>query len=154
MDVLQTFVLGIDPGANGAACVMTLSGAVIQIIEFSRNTERDIADAVAEFAPQIRMAYLEKVHAMPKQGVSSTFKFGNGFGFIRGVLTALKIPFQEISPHTWQKNMDCASKGNKNVTKSKAQQLFPDEKITHGKADAILIAEYGRRLYINRVITV
>ena len=91
-------------------------------------------------------AYLEKVHAMPKQGVSSTFKFGLNYGFLIGCLTALRIPFEFVTPNTWQKALSCQSKGDKNVTKAKAQQLFPHLKIIHTIADALLIAEYGRRI--------
>jgi hypothetical protein len=58
----------------------------------------------------------------------------------------LKIPFEEVSPVKWQKVMGCLSKGDKNVTKAAAQRLFPDIKITHAIADALLIAEYGRRI--------
>jgi crossover junction endodeoxyribonuclease RuvC len=88
---------------------------------------------------------------MPKQGVSSTFKFGVNYGFLRGMLTAHKIPFEEVTPQKWQKAMGCLSKGNKNVTKAKAQQLFPNLKITHKVADALLIAEYCRRTHVSRI---
>ena len=83
---------------------------------------------------------------MPKQGVSSTFKFGVGFGFLVGCLTALKIPFEFVTLQKWQKALSCQSHGDKNVTKQKAQQLFPQIKVIHANADALLIAEYGRRI--------
>jgi len=143
------FILGIDPGANGGATLLSDSGMIIDVIDFAKNTLVDIADAFAEY--QIDedtkpFAFIEKVHSMPKQGVSSTFKFGYGYGFLVGVLTALKIPYEMVTPQTWQKALSCRSKGNKNITKAKAQQLFPDHKWTHHTADSVLIAEFGRRI--------
>ena len=140
-------IIGIDPGAYGAATLMSMDGVIVDVIEFSKNTESEICDCFIEFAQEEKLfAYIENVHAMPKQGVSSTFKFGRGYGFLIGVLTALKIPYEKVTPNTWQKYLSCQSKGNKNITKTKAQQLFPKQKITHAVADAILIAEYGRRV--------
>jgi len=77
--------------------------------------------------------------------VSSTFKFGQSYGFLRGVLIASEIRFVEVRPQEWQKAMGCLSRGDKNVTKAKAQQLWPAQKITHATADALLLAEYFRR---------
>jgi crossover junction endodeoxyribonuclease RuvC len=147
-------MIGIDIGANGAAVFMDYTGNVLDVLEFSKATEHDISNTFAEwFSTAISleskvMAYVEKVHAMPKQGVSSVFTFGESFGFIRGLLTAHKISYELVTPQKWQKAMQCESKGNKNITKAAAQRLFPDRKITHATADALLIAEYGRRINI------
>jgi len=141
------YIIGLDPGANGSA-VLLRSERKVDIAQFSKMTQADITNALREWAyePLLCHAYLERVHAMPKQGVSSTFKFGVNFGFLVGCLTALKIPFEYVTPNTWQKALSCQSHGNKNVTKQKAQQLFPNEKVIHANADALLIAEYGRRI--------
>lgn len=139
-------IIGLDPGMNGAAVLMEPNGDVVDIARFNKLTQMDIADMLKEWANyDDSFAFLEKVHAMPKQGVSSTFKFGLGYGFLIGCLTCLKIPYEFITPNTWQKALSCQSKGNKNITKAKAQQLFPEQKIIHATADALLIAEYGRR---------
>jgi len=141
-------IIGIDPGQKGAAALIDSNGIIIDIARFDKLTQADIADALSEWTMDTEtgyFAYLEKVHAMPKQGVSSTFKFGTNFGFLIGCLTALKIPFEFVTPNTWQKALSCQSKGDKNVTKTKAQQLFPEHNIIHTIADALLIAEYGRR---------
>ena len=83
---------------------------------------------------------------MPKQGISSAATFMINYGQLQGILAALKIPYEFILPQVWQRSMGCLSGGDKNVTKTKAQQLFPNMKgITHALADALLIAEYGRR---------
>jgi hypothetical protein len=60
-------------------------------------------------------------------------------------LTAAGIPFERVRPQAWQKAMGCMSKGDKNITKRKAQELFPQIKVTHATADALLIATYGTR---------
>ncbi|MCJ7828454.1 MAG: hypothetical protein MUP81_01780 [Dehalococcoidia bacterium] len=137
-------IIGIDPGSCGAAVLLREDGST-DIARFDQMTQTDIADALREWKADSCFAYLEKVHSMPKQGVSSTFKFGLNYGFLIGCLTALKIPYDFVTPNTWQKALSCQSKGDKNVTKAKAQQLFPNLKIIHTIADALLIAEYGRR---------
>ncbi len=139
-------IIGIDPGANGAAALIDTAGNIVDVIEFKKNSELDIAEWFIEFSQDENIfAYIENVHAMPKQGVTSTFKFGCAYGFLLAVLTTVKIPYEKVTPNTWQKYLKCQSGGNKNVTKAKAQQLFPKQKINHAVADAILIAEYGRR---------
>jgi hypothetical protein len=90
-------------------------------------------------------AYLEQVHSSPQMGVKSAFTFGNGFGHLEMALTAAGIPFERVRPQVWQKAMGCMTKGDKNVSKRKAQELFPSLKVNHYIADALLIAEYGRR---------
>ena len=78
-------------------------------------------------------------------GVTSSFTFGRGLGRLEALLTAHRIPYEEIAPGKWQRSLGCLTKGDKNVTKARAQQLFPGVKVTHYVADALLIAEYGRR---------
>ena len=137
-------IIGLDPGKNGAAALLRPDGST-DIAQFSKMTQADIADALREWAEEGCFAYLEKVHSTPQMGVVSSFTFGKGFGFLVGCLTVLKIPFEFVTPNTWQKALSCQSHGDKNVTKAKAQQLFPQLKIIHANADALLIAEYGRR---------
>ena len=64
--------------------------------------------------------------------------------------TLLQDPFEEVAPQVWQKVLGCLSRGDKNVTKAKAQQLFPAIKVTHAIADALLLAEYARRVWVAR----
>lgn len=144
-------IIGIDPGKNGAMAVIdtniTANSGVIDVKKFSNATESEICDFFRVYAEQkISFAYIEKVHTMPKQGIVSAFTFGKNFGFLIGCLTCLKIPFEFVSPQKWQKDLGCLSKGDKNVTKTKAQQLFPNIKCTHSDSDALLIAEFGRRV--------
>jgi hypothetical protein len=76
-------------------------------------------------------------------GVKSAFTFGNGFGHLEMALTAAEIPFSRVRPQEWQKAMGCMTKGDKNVSKAKAQELFPSIKVTHAIADSLLIMQYG-----------
>lgn len=144
-------ILGIDPGMSGgiASLVETDSRWNADAVAMLP-TERDIADYFWKLYMDGQesgiFAFIERVHAMPKQGVSSTFKFGTNYGFLRGCLVTTGIPFEEVTPQGWQKLMGCMTGGDKNVSKAKAQQLFPELRITHAIADALLIAEYGRRV--------
>jgi crossover junction endodeoxyribonuclease RuvC len=139
-------VIGIDPGKSGAiSYVDNVAGALVYPIK--DYTERDIWERIEGLLGLYdpRLAVLEKVHAMPKQGVSSTFKFGVSFGELRMALIASEIRMELVTPQAWQKSLSCRTGGDKNVSKRKAQELFPKIKMTHAKADALLIAEYGRR---------
>ena len=144
--------VGIDPGASGG--IARLSNWLTPCAWKMPDTEKDIAQLFAELAPATlldscpgMLCCIELVHAMPKQGVTSVFSFGRNYGFLRGMLIAYGIPFEEVTPLKWQKTLGCQSHGDKNITKSRAQQLFPGLKITHATADALLIAEYTRRTY-------
>lgn len=136
--------LGLDPGQSGGIAYVTPYGQQAYPMP---PTEKDISDLIADLKPQIGFAVIEAVHSMPKQGVASSFKFGRNYGFLRGLLIAHGIPFAEVSPQKWQAFMGCKTGGDKNVSKAKAQQLFPNLKITHAVADALLIAEYARYTY-------
>lgn len=143
----QKLFIGIDPGKSGGIAALLPDGQVYLTAKLSE-TEKDIAEVLKSLDASFThwpSALLEKVHAMPKQGVSSSFTFGKGYGFLRGLLTALEIPFDDVTPQAWQKAMSCMTGGNKNVSKQRAQQLFPKVKVCHAIADSLLIAEYLRR---------
>ncbi len=135
--------LGIDPGANGAIASATDMGIVVH--PFSKLTEQEIWDLFRGHGTNACMAMIERVGAMPRQGVSSTFKFGRHYGFLRACLVAANIPHSEVAPATWQRAMGCLSGGDKRFTRQRAQQLWPEARMTHATADAALIAEYCRR---------
>jgi crossover junction endodeoxyribonuclease RuvC len=139
----KNIYIGIDPGNSGA--IAAIAGDEIMLCKFTKSTMHDMVDFVQQFDQSNCFALLEKVHAMPKQGVSSTFKFGASFGSCEMLLAATRVSHELITPQAWQKAMECRSGGDKNVTKRKAQQLFPDIKIIHATADAILLAELCRR---------
>lgn len=155
--------IGIDPGATGAMCVIIDN--VPMIFDFGNSAGLKFLRRVSEnhglYGPV--SALIERVHAMPHQGVSSMFKFGANFGQWIGRLEALLVPYDFVTPKSWQKKMFGAApklyhtKGgrkaldNKAMSLSTARRLFPQcqallsRKKDHNRADALLIAEYNRR---------
>ena len=154
----NSLFFGIDPGASGAVACISYVGKV-EVIRWEAGLH-DVAEWVAARKNSLRgiagddapatentFGYLERVGAMPKQGLSSTFKFGKSYGHCEMLFAACGIPFERVTPVKWQNAMRCRTGGDKRISKAKAQELFPDIKITHKEADAILIAEYCRREY-------
>lgn len=142
--------IGVDPGANGAAVAITHAGQVEEVLRFKNATEADVACWFGDYdwrSGANLFVLLEQVHSMPKQGVASSFKFGRSYGFLRGVVVSHSIPFETVTPAKWQGALRCRTGGDKNVTKAKAQELFPHRKWTHADADAVLIAEFCRRTH-------
>lgn len=141
-------LIGIDPGKKGGLASIKLRDIEVVSVNASPMlaTEREISgwfEALTEF--DYCKAVIEKVSSSPQMGVVSAFTFGRGYGTLQGILTSLKIPYDEVRPQVWQKELGCMTKGDKNITKSLAQKLFPHIKVTHKIADALLIAEYLRR---------
>lgn len=142
--------IGIDPGANGAIawidngkpCVEKMPDTLLDLWELIADIDRESA---IKGHPLRAKAYIEQVASSPQMGVVSAFSFGRGYGNLEMALTAAGIPFERVRPQVWQKSLGCMTKGDKNVSKRKAQELFPSLKITHATADALLIAEYGSR---------
>jgi crossover junction endodeoxyribonuclease RuvC len=150
--------IGIDPGSNGAMSIITInndSSTSIEVCRFNKHTRHEIAEKVYSMTTTQNLhAVVEKVHSMPGQGVSSTFKFGENFGFIQGVMCAHKVPFDLVTPQTWMKffslkrNSKTESKTQwKNRLKGAAQRYYPNEKITNDMADAMLIGLFCERNY-------
>lgn len=131
--------MGIDPGKTGGIAIINPVANTVETLSMTNKTEMDIYDWMVENDRPTK-CIIEKVHGMP--GQRGMFEFGKSFGFLIGLITARQIPFELVIPNKWQKFLGCQTKGDKNVTKRKAQQLFPQLKITHAIADALLIAEY------------
>lgn len=157
-------IMGIDPGLNGGIAIISkYDGVIVEPMPKKDETNEidleELSRLLKDFSLDIKMAYLEKVHAMPKQGVSSTFKFGKGFGAVEALLIAHKIPYRLITPQAWQKIMhkgESRAQGPKQRSLRVAKRLFPRvnflkserSRVDHdGLIDAILIAEYGRVKY-------
>ncbi len=148
--------IGIDPGVSGGIAVIGDSGYVIATHKMPA-TGRDLIDLLAPYSDDTPgfepVACIEKVNpgvfghgkAGMKMGVVSAFTFGRNVERAHMALLAQRIPYDEVLPVKWQTTLGCRSKGDKNVTKARAQQLFPHVKVTHAIADALLIAEFCRR---------
>ena len=93
--------------------------------------------------------FLEEAQAMPGQGIVSTGSYMRGFGAIEGLLAGLGIPYTLVRPQVWKKVMMAGMDKEKEASIVRAKQLWPsialDRKKDHGRADALLIMEYGRR---------
>lgn len=143
--------IGIDPGMTGSIVTLDSDGHVLRATPMP-STETDIllelgaacCDELASGGKHVH-AFIEGVHAFPKMGAVSAFTFGRGYGGLLMALSARYVPFDIITPQKWQAVMQCRTGGDKNVSKRRAQQLFPGIKVTHAIADGLLIAEFCRR---------
>ena len=143
----MNITIGIDPGTNGGiAWIMDGKPCVEKMPDTLQDLWELLRDICQSAGTEVPHCYLEQVHSSPQMGVKSAFTFGNGFGHLEMALTAAGIPFTRIRPQVWQKELGCLTKGDKNITKKRAQELFPSIKVNHYIADALLIAEYGRRM--------
>ena len=149
-NIITMTTIGIDPGKNGGIAWITDGKPCVEKMP---ETLADLWDLMCDLTNYPRStidrsgfkAYIEAVHSSPQMGVKSAFTFGNGFGHLEMALTAAGIPFERVSPQKWQKAMGCMTGGDKNVSKRRAQELFPSMKVTHATADALLIAYYGSK---------
>jgi len=162
---MTSIFLGIDPGMTGAIAIIdpVLSKGVgfydTPVVNIGKKGQvkheydtQEMASVLREFA-ECRPAYvfIERQQAMPDQGVSSTFATGRGYGLWLGILTALGIPYEVIAPVTWKKKLMADMSKEKGASIIVAKRLFPqvadDLKLKkhHGRADALLLAEFGRR---------
>jgi crossover junction endodeoxyribonuclease RuvC len=144
--------IGIDPGADGAMAVIDDLLDWVDVHDYANGETLEYLKTL----PKNSFVMLEKVSAMPKQGVVSMFKFGANFGTWIGRLEALAIPFDFVTPRKWQNVIydSAPRKGMDNKARSleRARRLFPcaagllTRKKDHNRADALLIAEYCRRM--------
>tara|TARA_R110002020_G_scaffold115383_1_gene265298 strand:+ start:5719 stop:6177 length:459 start_codon:yes stop_codon:yes gene_type:complete len=142
--------LGIDPGKTGGLALVWENAQLYEAWKIPES-ERDLWDLFKHVREFTLFAMIEKVHSSPQMGVRSAFSFGRSYGMLRGMLNALELPFDEVSPVKWQNWQKCKTGGNKNISKSRAQQLFPNLKITHAIADSLLIADYCRQIRLGLV---
>lgn len=142
-------VLGIDPGLSGALAFYAPAEPALIFAEDVpvAGNEIDVA-TLAQRLAQMRpdVCFVERVNAMPGQGVSSTFKFGMAFGMVRGVVAAAGIPMHLVTPPVWKRHFHLDS--DKEKARALALRLWPSStcfgrKKDHGKAEAALIARYG-----------
>jgi hypothetical protein len=159
-------IIGIDPGVTGGIAWITDGKPCVEkmpdtlqdlweLIEDIRDCEMSKPRLLGEHGVK---AYIEQVHVAPsfaksadgkenthRMGAKSAFTFGRGYGNLEMALVAAGIPFERVLPRKWQTSLGCLTKGDKNVSKRRAQELYPQLKITHATADSLLIATYGTR---------
>ncbi len=152
--------IGIDPGLTGAVASVTNEGRFVEVhdapvITFkgarAKRTEYDDNEMAgilrAMVARGVSCVAIESQRAMPGQGVSSMLKLGLGYGLWRGVIAALRLPCVIVQPRQWVKDMSAGKEKPQRVLIAK--RLFPGvqeiTKTKHGRADALLIAEWARR---------
>ncbi len=148
---------GIDPGQGGALAIISNDMQTAYAWDFP-----DSIEAAADLLREVVLDHhpvltgIEKVGAMPKQGVSSTFKFGQNYGAWLGALSALQIAHIIVTPAKWQRSvLDSGSGDTKTRSLSMARRLFPGVELSrkkdHGRSDALLLALYARHWHKQKV---
>lgn len=148
-------VLGVDPGLGGALALIetSLDHLVVHDMPVAPSGTRGrreitpvlLANMIRALDPDV--AYLELVHAMPKQGVTSVFTFGQGYGMLRGVLGALSVPTHLVRPEAWKRVLRLDQ--DKAGARAMAINLFPRHATLfarakdHDRAEAALLAWVG-----------
>ena len=153
-------IIGIDPGINGAICLFK-DGKIVDVFEMPKmavgkknksqvNASQifnEIQKAVEGEDKTKVIAVIEQVSAMPGQGVTSMFNFGQSFGVLKGIFSAMQIPMDFVLPVKWKKFFNLINT-NKDASRTKAIEIYPyfssklSKKKDSNKADAILIASF------------
>lgn len=153
----NTLIVGVDPGITGALVALLdgkpcawLPMPTVQQGKSSRVNAAAVAAWLHELPSAPTMAYIEDVHAMPSQGVTSMFTFGHAAGVVTGVIAGLEIPYTLVSPQRWKRSAGLAGT-QKDAARSLAVTLWPgwralDTKVRgQALADAALIANTAAR---------
>lgn len=153
-------IIGIDPGLSGAIASWdgkTLVVLDVPTVQYKATKKMKTEISLSELSDIMNftfagadMAYIEKVGAMPGQGVTSMFNFGESYGILKAMTVAFGIPITLIPPIKWKSEMGLNSDGEK--SRMRALQLFPNNadtfkrKMDHNRAEAALLAWYGYRM--------
>tara|TARA_Y100001960_G_C14399099_1_gene692509 strand:- start:4 stop:498 length:495 start_codon:yes stop_codon:yes gene_type:complete len=158
-------IIGIDPGISGAICFFE-NGEVKNIIDMPSMAEgkknkrqingnqlfNEIKNNIKNIPKSNICVVVEQVSAMPGQGVTSMFNFGQSFGVIKGICSAMQLPIYFVRPAKWKKYFNLI-KTEKEASRTKAIEIFPyissklSKKKDSNKAEAILIASYFSNTY-------
>ena len=153
-------IIGIDPGISGAICFFE-KGEIKEVIDMPSMAEgkknkrqingpqmfNEIEKRIRNFEKKNVCVVVEQVSAMPGQGVTSMFNFGQSFGVIKGICSAMQLPIYFVRPAKWKKYFNLI-KTNKDASRTKVIEVYPEissklsRKKDSNKADAILIARY------------
>ena len=157
-------IIGIDPGISGSICFFE-DGKILEVIEMPVMTEgkknkkqvngaqiyNEILNRINAKDGENRVV-IEQVSAMPGQGVTSMFNFGQSFGILKGICSAMQLPMFFVRPAKWKKYFNLIN-SQKDASRTKAIEIFPyfskylSKKKDSNKADAILIASFYYETY-------
>ena len=160
-------IIGIDPGISGSICFLE-DGIINDVLEMPTMTEgkknkkqvngsqifNEISLRTKTYEKKNIKVVIEQVSAMPGQGVTSMFNFGQSFGILKGICSAMQLPIYFVRPSKWKKYFNLIN-SEKDASRTRAIEIFPyfssnlSKKKDSNKADAILIASYFHETYKN-----
>lgn len=158
-------IIGIDPGISGSVCFFQ-DGKILQVIDMPTMIDgkkkkrqvngsqiyNEISKRINEIERQNIRVVIEQVSAMPGQGVTSMFNFGQSFGILKGICSAMQLPMYFVRPSKWKKHYNLIN-SDKDASRTRAIEIFPyfssnlSKKKDSNKADAILIANFYYETY-------
>ena len=158
-------IIGIDPGISGSICFLD-NGKILDVIEMPIMTDgkknkkqvngsqvyNEVTKRIKHFEKNQIRVVIEHVSAMPGQGVTSMFNFGQSFGILKGICTAMQLPMYFVRPAKWKKYFNLLN-SEKDASRTRAIEIFPyfssqlSRKKDSNKADAILIASFYYETY-------
>ena len=158
-------IIGIDPGISGSICFFQ-DGKIIDVVEMPTMTEgkknkkqvngsqifNEISARIKKLDKKDIKVIIEQVSAMPGQGVTSMFNFGQSFGILKGICSAMQLPMYFVRPAKWKKYFNLIN-SEKDASRTRAIEVFPyfsgqlSRKKDSNKADAILIASFYYETY-------
>ena len=158
-------IIGIDPGITGSICFFE-DGKIINLVEMPNMAEgkknkkqvngaqiyNEISSRIRNFEKKDIKVIIEQVSAMPGQGVTSMFNFGQSFGVLKGICAAMQLPMYFVRPAKWKKYFNLIN-SEKDASRTKAIEIFPyissqlSKKKDANKADAILLASFFFETY-------
>ena len=158
-------IIGIDPGISGSLCFFE-DGKIIDLVEMPSMAEgkknkrqvngaqiyNEIFSRIKNFEKKDIKVVIEQVSAMPGQGVTSMFNFGQSFGVLKGICSAMQLSMYFVRPAKWKKYYNLIN-SKKDASRTKVIEIFPyismqlSKKKDSNKADAILIASFFYETY-------
>ena len=158
-------IIGIDPGISGSICFFQ-DGKIVEVVEMPTMTEgkknkkqvngsqifNEISEKIKKLDRKEIKVVIEQVSAMPGQGVTSMFNFGQSFGILKGICSAMQLPMYFVRPAKWKKYFNLIN-SEKDASRTRAIEIFPyfssqlSRKKDSNKADAILIASFYYETY-------
>ena len=158
-------IIGIDPGISGSVCFFN-EGKIIDVVEMPTMTEgkknkkqvngsqifNEISERIKKIDKKDIKVVIEQVSAMPGQGVTSMFNFGQSYGILKGICSAMQLPMYFVRPAKWKRYFNLIN-SEKDASRTRAIEIFPyfsgqlSRKKDSNKADAILIASFYYETY-------